>query len=288
VRAQEKGVNSDYRRALVETTYSIAAALAFGLFLYIARGQTAGLEFFSGYLVEESLSVDNLFVFLLLFDYFQVPLGSQKRVLQWGFLGALASRGLFIGLGSVALQNFKPVTLVFAGILLYSSLQLLLENDDDDENLEDNAIVKFAAQLIETSDKYDGDKFFTKLDDGRKVATPLFLALVCIEISDVLFAVDSVPAVFGVTKDPLIVFTSNMFAILGLRSLYTVLSTAVQDLKYLQPAVALILGFVGAKLVAEYFGMDVGTAESLAVILSLLGGGIGLSLYEKNNAKEEA
>jgi len=275
-----------YRTAVIETVYSVAAALGFALFIYITRGQTSGLEFLSGYIVEESLSVDNLFVFLLLFDYFKVPLEAQKRVLQWGFLGALASRGLFIGLGSVAIQQFKPIILVFAGILIYSSGKLLLDSEDEPEDLRDNPVVKFASRWIETTDKYDGNKFFTTSPEGNKVATPLFLALVCIEISDVLFAVDSVPAVFGVTKDPLIVFTSNMFAILGLRSLYTVLSAAVQDLEYLQPAVALILGFVGIKLAAEYFGLEVGTVQSLSVIISLLGGGIGLSLY-KNNLKKE-
>eukprot|EP00466_Bigelowiella_natans_P001179 jgi/Bigna1/54778/estExt_Genewise1Plus.C_430021 len=276
-----------YRRAFVETAYSIAAALSFCLALYLLKGPTAGLEFLSGYLVEESLSVDNLFVFLLLFDFFQVPLEAQKRVLQWGFIGALASRGLFIGLGSVAIQQFKAVDLLFAGILIFSSFKILAEDGGGgEEDLRENPVVKFASRWIETTEEYDGANFFSQLPDGRKVATPLFLALVCIEISDVIFAIDSVPAVFGVTKDPIIVFTSNMFAILGLRSLYTVLSAAVQDLEYLEPAVALILGFVGAKLGAEYFGYEVGTIPSLSVILTLLGGGIGLSLVK--NAQEES
>jgi TerC family integral membrane protein len=208
----------------------IGAATLFGLGLGAFAGREAAEEYFAGYLLEQSLSVDNLFVFVLVFDYFKVPMSQQQKVLGYGIGGAMAMRAAMIVAGYEAITNFKPILLVFAGILIFSSYKLIAEEDEEEEDMSQNAIVKFASSLVPVSDEYDGDNFFT-LVDGVKTATPLLLCLVVIELSDVVFAVDSIPAVFGVTQDPLIVYSSNIFAILGLRSLYAFVATMVAELE---------------------------------------------------------
>ncbi|EKX34133.1 hypothetical protein GUITHDRAFT_80801, partial [Guillardia theta CCMP2712] len=248
-------------------------------------GGDKALEYFTGYLLEESLSVDNLFVFLLLFEYFKVPQSQQKKVLSYGIWGAIVMRAGFISAGLVAIQQFRGVLLVFAGLLMYSSFKMLTdatgkEEEGDEADISENSIVKFASKLVQSTPEYDGDRFFT-LVDGVKKATPLFLVLLCVEFSDVMFAVDSIPAVFGVTEDPLIVLTSNIFAIMSLRALYQVLAQLAKDLKYLETAVGAVLGFVGLKLVGEYFGFELPEQASLSVVIGLLGTGVGASIYEK-------
>eukprot|EP00638_Chattonella_subsalsa_P006724 CAMPEP_0117755346 /NCGR_PEP_ID=MMETSP0947-20121206/13395_1 /TAXON_ID=44440 /ORGANISM="Chattonella subsalsa, Strain CCMP2191" /LENGTH=374 /DNA_ID=CAMNT_0005574659 /DNA_START=63 /DNA_END=1187 /DNA_ORIENTATION=+ len=280
----------DYEMSLLRWGASFLSAVAFGVGVYFFKGAQSSLDFFSGYLVEQSLSVDNLFVFLLLFDFFKVELAPQNKVLSYGIFGSVVLRFIFILLGAEALEFFTPVLLGFAGLLLFSSFKILQEwaSDDDEEedDLSENSIVQFSQSLIPSTDYYDGDKFFT-MEDGIRKATPLFICLISVELSDIAFAVDSVPAVFGVTRDPFIVFTSNIFAILGLRSLFTILSKAVTDLPYLEPAVAIVLGFVGVKLTASYFGFEVDSGISLEVILACLGGGIGLSLLKKGAKQAE-
>ncbi len=191
-----------YQQAIQRTLIWVGLAVAFGTGLAAVAGSETSEEFFAGYLVEQSLSVDNLFVFLLLFDYFKVPLSSQDRVLNWGIYGAIVMRALMIGLGAAALEKFHAILLVFAGILVYSSAKTLIPGDEDEEEEEDmneNAIVKFSRNLIDSTDKFDGSNFFTIID-GVKKATPLFICMIALEISDVVFAVDSIPAVFGVTN----------------------------------------------------------------------------------------
>lgn len=271
-----------YKQAIGRTLLWVGLAAVFGLGLGVGFGQETAEEFFAGYLVEQSLSVDNLFVFLLLFEYFKVPLSSQDRVLNWGIYGAIIMRALMIGVGAAALERFHAILLVFAGILVYSSAKTLIpEDEEEEEDMDDNAIVKFSRKLIDSTDEFDGSNFFTMVD-GIKMATPLFICMVTLEISDVVFAVDSIPAVFGVTENPLVVFSSNMFAIMGLRSLYTILSKAASDLKYLEPAVGIVLGFIGSKMIAEYFGAEIPTEAALGVVATLLSGGVGLSVWEKN------
>lgn len=310
------GVEDVYRQAIQRTLAWVAAAGVFGGILWTTAGASTGEEFFAGYLVEQSLSVDNLFVFLLLFDFFGVPIENQDRVLNWGIYGAIVMRAVMIGLGAAALENFHAILLVFAGILVYSSAKVILGGGDDEkeEDLSENTIVKFAHAFIDSTDKYDGGNFFTLVDGVRK-ATPLFICMLAVEISDVVFAVDSIPAVFGVTsvrfgatmnndhdpisithipsssvfscfslQNPLVVFSSNMFAIMGLRSLYTILSKAATDLKYLEPAVAVVLGFIGVKMIAEYFGYCIATPIALAVVITCLGAGVGLSVRERQQS----
>jgi TerC family integral membrane protein len=257
----------------------VGAACAFGAFVGATQGADKASEYFAGYLLEQSLSVDNLFVFVLVFDYFKVPLARQNRVLNYGIWGAVVMRAIMIGAGVEIIEHFEPILLVFAGILIFSSYKLLAEGDEEeDEDMSENAIVKFCSSLIPVSKDYDGDNFWT-LVDGAKMATPLLLVLAVIELSDVVFAVDSIPAVFGVTKDPFIVYTSNMFAILSLRQLFGLVSKAVGELEYLQTAVALVLGFIGVKMVAEFGGFHVPTDASLAVVASMLGGGVAASVW---------
>jgi TerC family integral membrane protein len=265
----------------------VAASVFFGTGLGIFFDPTTSEEFFAGYLLELSLSVDNLLVFLLLFEYFQIPLRYQNRVLNYGIIGAVLMRAIMIGAGAVAIQQFHAVLLAFAGILLYSSGSVLLGGDnEEEEDLADNVIIKLANNFIKSTTEFDGNKFFT-VQNGIRVATPMLLCTVAVELSDVVFAVDSIPAVFGVTENPLVVFSSNMFAILGLRSLYTILSKAAEELEYLETSVAIILGFIGAKMIGEYFGFEIPTEASLGVVLSLLSGGIGLSLWEQAKEDEE-
>eukprot|EP00752_Nemacystus_decipiens_P012890 g11410.t1 len=269
-----------YGNALATTAAVTMGASLFGLGINEMLGVDKALQFFAGYVVELSLSVDNLFVFLLLFKFFQVPFENQPRVLTYGILGAVVMRAIFIGLGEAAMSVFHPILLGFAAILIFSSYTLLVEGEDEEEDLSDNKLIAFASSALDATDSYDGANFFTMVDGVRR-ATPLLLVLACIELSDIIFAVDSIPAVFAVTKDPFIVYTSNIWAILNLRSLFTLLSSAVEDLVYLRPAVAIVLGFVGAKIGGEFFGFDVSTELSLGVITGLLGGGIGLSLLER-------
>jgi TerC family integral membrane protein len=188
-----------YKTAIQRTLAWVAASAAFGTGLFFVFGQETSEEYFAGYLLEQSLSVDNLLVFLLLFEYFQIPQKYQNRVLNWGILGALVMRAIMIGLGSVALQQFHGVLLAFAGVLLYSSVQILFDGDEEEEDLSENSIVQFSKKLLKSTDKLDGDRFFT-IENGEKLATPMLLCLIAVEVSDVVFAVDSVPAVFGVTE----------------------------------------------------------------------------------------
>ena len=209
-------------------------------------------------------------------------------MLNFGIYTAAVLRGILIVLGSELVEKFEPVLLVFAGILLYSAYGILFAGggEEEGEDINDSAIVKFCKRFIDVSDDYDGDKFFT-VKNGVKVATPLLLVLATVELSDLVFAVDSIPAVFGVTKDPFIVYSSNMFAILCLRSLFSVVSSAMEELKYLEQAVGIVLGFVGFKMVADFGGIHISNDQSLIVVCAIVGGGVALSLMAGNEDDEE-
>jgi len=200
-------------------------------------------------------------------------------VLSYGIAGAIIFRLSIILLGSVTLQRFEAVNLALAAILLYSSFKLF-GSEEDDSDLSDNVIVKTCQKFIPVTSNYDGNRFFT-LQDGVWKATPLLLTVAVIELSDIAFAVDSIPAVFGVTRDPFIVFSSNLFAILGLRSLYTLISEGMADLEYLQPSIGVVLGFIGCKMISDFFGYHVSTEVSLGVVATTLTTGVLLSLMKK-------
>ena len=242
-------------------------------------GKQAALQFFTAYVVEESLSIDNLFVMALVFRYLAVPALYQHRVLFFGILGALVFRGLFIGAGLAFIHLFTWAVYAFGALLLYTAGRMLFTKEEDEADLDKNWLVRILRVFMPVSAQYYDDKFFVRLD--RKVyATPLCVALILIESSDIVFAVDSVPAVFGVTGDPFIAFTSNVFAILGLRSLYFALAAALHSFRYIKVSLVLVLGFVGAKMVLTHH-LSINSGVSLAVILVLLCGGVVASLLPR-------
>ena len=219
---EEPPQNDIYEQAIGRTLLWVGLAAVFGVGLGVAFSPETSEEFFAGYLVEQSLSVDNLFVFLLLFEYFKVPLSSQDRVLNWGIYGAIVMRALMIGVGAAALERFHAILLVFAGILVYSSAKTLIPGEEEEEeNMDENAIVNFSRKLIDSTDEYDGSNFFT-LIDGVKKATPLFICMIALEISDVVFAVDSIPAVFGVTNVSSLLVSACVYCSMSLTLQYNI------------------------------------------------------------------
>ncbi|KAL1199160.1 Thylakoid membrane protein TERC [Cardamine amara subsp. amara] len=270
-----------YKTSFTTVALCVSTAVAFGIGIGLKEGVGKASEFFAGYLLEQSLSVDNLFVFVLVFKYFKVPLMYQNRVLTYGIAGAIVFRFSLILLGTATLQKFEAVNLLLAAVLLYSSFKLFA-SEEDDTDLSDNFIVKTCQRFIPVTSSYDGNRFFTKQDSIWK-ATPLLLTVAVIELSDIAFAVDSIPAVFGVTRDPFIVLTSNLFAILGLRSLYTLISEGMEELEYLQPSIAVVLGFIGFKMILDFFGFHVSTEASLGVVALSLSTGVLLSLTNKSS-----
>mmetsp|Transcript_11336 Transcript_11336/g.18983 ORF Transcript_11336/g.18983 Transcript_11336/m.18983 type:complete len:389 (+) Transcript_11336:97-1263(+) len=271
--------NNDVQQALLMTGVAVLAALGFCSGVFVLRGAGDATEWFAAYILEESLSVDNLFVFSLIFDYFQTPTSAQPRVLKWGLIAAVILRAVFIIGGLAVVERFKLALLPCALLLLYSAYGILF-NEEEEEDLGDNTLIKWTKKYLPWTDEYDSDRFFTesKSEPGRLIATPLLLSLVCVELSDVLFAVDSVPAVFGVTTDPFIALTSNGFAILGLRQLYVLIAAAVSSFGYLRPAIAFILFFIGCKLMADLAGFEIETTISLLVVAGSLAVGIAASL----------
>ena len=254
----------------------IAFALAFGLFLGWREGSQHALEYFTGYLIELSLSVDNLFVFILIFNYFGVPAEAQPKVLKWGILGAIVMRFLMIALGSLLLARFEWIIYLFGGILVLTGVRMLLQKDGRIEP-EKNPVVRLARKVLPLASSYDGTRFFCRTGTGRLLATPLLLVLIVVEWSDLVFAIDSIPAIFSITRDPFLVYSSNVFAILGLRALFFVLAGMLDRFAYLKPGVALILLFVGAKMAVSAW-LHVPILVSLGVILLTLGASVGLSL----------
>jgi tellurite resistance protein TerC len=280
-------------------------AIAFGVFIYFAYhhhwlglgmsvpvvgqpgvrttvdGATAFEQYLTGYVVEWSLSVDNLFVIAVVFSYFGVPAKYQHRVLFWGILGALVMRGGMIALGAVLIQRFGWITYVFGGFLILTAIKMAFAGGDH-VHPDRNILVRVVRSIWTVSSHYDGQKFFTHVTgpDGvvRRAATPLLLALMVVEFTDLVFAVDSVPAIFAITADPFLVLTSNVFAILGLRSLYFLLANMLGKFRFLKPALVLILLFVGTKMLLVHSEYKLDSLTSLLIILATLGAGIGASL----------
>lgn len=264
---QKKAHTIKIREALLLTAFWISLALLFNLGVYWFKGQKAALEFLAGYLLEESLSVDNIFVFLIIFSYFRVPSQYQHKILFWGILGAIVMRLLFIVLGIALIHKFHFIIYLFGALLIYTGIKMARHNEEE-IHPENNPVLKLAGRLIPVTGEYEGDKFFVKRA-GKLFATPMFVVLLMVETTDVIFAVDSIPAIFGVTLDPFIVYTSNVFAILGLRSLYFALSGIMDRFHFLSYGLSVILCFVGVKmLISGFYHIPIGVA--LAFIAGVL------------------
>ncbi|MEO7804875.1 MAG: TerC family protein [Actinomycetota bacterium] len=245
----------------------VGLALAFGGIVYVWLGSARATEYFAGYLIEYSLSVDNMFVFIVIFEYFQVPAAFQHRVLFFGILGAIIFRGIFILLGAALLENLEWIIFVFGGLLILTGVRIA--RGTSEVAPERNPILRLFNRWFKTSTQFDGQKLLT-VENGRRVATPLLVVLLVIESTDIVFAIDSIPAIFAITRDPFIVLTSNLFAVLGLRALYFLIAGSMQKFHLLKYGLAVILAFVGTKMILSGFHIHISIGFSLAVVISVL------------------
>jgi tellurite resistance protein TerC len=273
-----------FREALVSSAIWVAIGLAFGLIIWLWQGGGAAGEYYAGYVIEKSLAVDNIFVFAVVFSYFAVPPELQHRVLFWGVLGALVFRAAFIALGAALIEQFDFTLYVFGAFLLVTAYRMA-RHTDVEVHPEHNPVLKLLRKILPVGKDYQGTKF-TMREAGKRVATPLLAVLVVIETTDIVFAVDSIPAIFAVTRDEFIVFTSNVFAILGLRAMYFMLAGAIGRLVYLKPALAIVLGFVGVKMLLLDV-VHVPTWASLAFIITVLTVAIITSLQSEEAEEAE-
>ncbi|BCS54927.1 TerC family protein [Geobacter sp. SVR] len=258
-----------FRESLVWSGIWISLALLFNAGIYHYLGHTKGLEFLAGYLIEKSLSVDNLFVFIMIFSYFNVARLHQPKILKWGIIGALVMRAIFIFAGIELLETFHWMIYVFGGILVFTGIRMAFSGDGEQVDPEKNPLVKLVRRFVSVTKKGHGDRFFIK-KCGVRAVTPLFLTLVMVESSDVIFALDSIPAVFAVTRDPFIVYTSNVFAIMGLRALYFLLSNMIGMFAHLKLGISFILAFVGVKMLLADTRFEIPIHFSLGVIFGVL------------------
>jgi tellurite resistance protein TerC len=273
------------RESLGLSGFYIALGLAFGGFIWFSLGAQSGLEYLTGFVVEKSLAMDNVFVIAMIFGYLAIPRQYQHRVLFWGILGVIALRAIMIGFGAALVTEFSWVMYLFAAFLVFTGIKMLMTSDKETD-LSANPLLKFMRKRFRVTEALHGDRFFVNQPDSKtgkvvRFMTPLFLALVMIEIADVIFAVDSVPAIFAITTDPYIVYTSNIFAILGLRALYFALAAILHRFAYLKQALAVLLVFIGSKIVvADLLGWEKFPAEwSLGITFVILGAGVGYSLW---------
>jgi len=259
------------KEAAIESTVWISIGLAFGLYMLWWHGSDAATEYYAGFLIEKSLSVDNVFVWAVIFSFFRVPKAYQFRVLFWGIFGALVLRAIFIFAGVSLIENFDWILYVFGAFLLYTAVKIARHDENEAVDFNQNVAMRLVRRFVHTTEGYDGQKLFTK-ENGKRLATPLFAVLILIEATDVVFAVDSVPAILAVSREPFIVFASNAFAILGLRSLYFLLGGMQGRFRYLNVGLGVILAFVGVKmlLIGEPFEVHVPTPLSLGVIFGVL------------------
>lgn len=285
---QKKSHEIGMRESLKMSAFYIGMGLLYGAWLWFELGAAQGSLYLTGFLVEKSLSLDNIFVISLVFAYFKIPRMYQHRVLFWGILGVIVLRGATILLGATIIHKFEWVLYIFAAFLIFSGIKMLfMKHDEEDQDIGNNPVLRFFKKHMRVTHEIHGDKFWVRQPDPKTgklalFATPLFLALLVIEFVDLIFAVDSIPAIFALTTDPYIVFTSNVFAILGLRALYFALAVILVRFKYLKYALALVLVFIGSKVfVADMLDLEkIPAVVSLGVTLSLLAGGVLYSLYK--------
>lgn len=268
-----------FKQALTSSAGWILLALGFAVFVHWWMGATKSLEFITGYLIEESLSVDNLFVFILLFNYFKVPPEQERTVLFWGIIGALVMRAGFIFAGVALITRFHWIIYAFGLFLVYTGFQLLREGDEEKVDPSRNFVLRIARKFLPVTQQYEGKRFFV-VQQGRRFATPLFIVLLVVETTDILFATDSIPAILAISSHPFIVYTSNVFAILGLRSLFFALSGLMKLFRYLNYGLAVVLMFIGAKMLlsARY---QIPTWIALLVIAVVLGLSVAASIFQR-------
>ena len=258
----------------------VIAAAIFDLFIFRERGSQAGLEFVTGYVIELALSVDNVFVFILIFNYFRVPAAFQHRVLFWGIFGALALRGAMIGAGWLLIDRFEWIIYVFGAFLVVTGFRMAFSDHTDIEP-EANPVLKVIRRFVKITPRYEGEAFFTHTGTGMRmavVATPLLVVLVLVDLEDLVFAVDSIPAIFAITRDPFLVFSSNAFAILCLRSMYFLLAGIIEKFRFLNYGLGAVLSFVGVKMLITYFHVEIPIVLSLGAVGGMLGSAVIVSL----------
>ena len=257
-----------FKESITWTAVWIALAMVFNVWIWKHFGAQKGLEFFTGYVIEKSLSVDNVFVFALLFSYFAVPQLYQHKVLFWGVLGALVMRAIMIVLGAALITKFSWIIYIFGAFLILTGIKMVVKKEEE-IHPENNPVVRWFKKFMKVTPDFRGDKFFVR-ENGILMATPLFVVLLLVEVSDLIFAVDSIPAIFAVTKDPFIVYTSNVFAIMGLRSLYFALAGVMDKFHYLKIGLGFVLTFVGVKMLLAHTPWKIDTVLSLGVIVGIL------------------
>ncbi|MDT3710160.1 MAG: TerC family protein [Pseudomonadaceae bacterium] len=279
------------RESLLLSAGYISAGLLFGLWVYFQKGSDASMDYLTGFLIEKSLSMDNVFLMATIFGFLAIPRQYQHKVLFWGIMGVLVLRALMIGLGATLIHEFSWILYVFGLFLAATGLKMLFSKVDDHPDLERNLLVRFLRKHLRVTNTLHEQRFFVRQPDatGKPVlwATPLFLALILIECADLVFAVDSVPAIFAITQDPFIVYTSNIFAILGLRALYFALAAMIHRFAYLKYALALVLVFIGAKIFLVGIIGKIPSVISLSVTVALLVGGVIVSMYKTRNVQPD-
>jgi tellurite resistance protein TerC len=274
------------KESLWLSLFYITIGLLFGVFVLYELGANSAKEYYTGFIIEKTLSMDNIFVISLVFSYFAIPRQYQYRVLFWGIIGVIVMRAILIGVGATLVNNFEWVLYVFAAFLIFTGIKMLMSKDEE-HDISKNPVIKFVRKYLRCTDQIHGNKFFVRLPDantGKRAlfATPLFMALITVEFVDLIFAVDSVPAIFAITTDEYIVYTSNIFAILGLRALYFALSALLHRFAYLKYSLSIVLIFIGGKVFAQpIFGIEkVPPAISLSVTVAILAIGVIYSLYK--------
>jgi tellurite resistance protein TerC len=294
-KSEKPSVKAAFRQSTVWVSIGLLfTGVIYGLYEYDwfghgsnLDGKMASMQYLTGYLIEQALSVDNLFVIALIMSYFKIPAKHQHKILFWGILGVLIMRGIMIGVGLALIEQFSWVNYIFGAILIYSAYKMATTDEAEEVDFDKTWATRALKSFVPVTKEYDKGNFFTKIN-GKTFATPLFVALMVVETTDVLFAFDSVPAVFSITKDPFLVFSSNIFAILGLRSLYFVLSASMEKFEYLETALVIILGFIGFKLIAEEaHWVHIPVGVSLGIVITLLAGGIIASLYARKKREKK-
>jgi tellurite resistance protein TerC len=265
------------KSALIQSLFWVTIAFAFGFLIFLYMGREQAAQFMSAYVTEKMLSVDNLFVIALIFNFFKIEEKFHHRVLFWGILGAIVFRALFIGIGAVIIDQFHWVLYIFGALLVYTGIKLFSDKKEEHVDFEQNKIVRLAKKYLPFTTTYHGGKFMIK-ENGKRYFTVLFLIIILVETTDIIFAIDSIPAAFAITQDPFIILTSNVFAIMGLRALFFLLESVLHRFHYLQKGLAFILVFIGLKMLVDIFGIHLSSMISFLIIMGALGMSMWLSL----------